>query len=86
MAYPFGGHPTLEMFIEYAKGNGCIVTSIGRISKNGVPYTALVIENTQGGYLTIADPDMSERLTPHMISQYQRRLGLKTPFPSAPEP
>ncbi len=86
MSFPFGGHPTLEMFIEYVKANGCEVTTIGRLTKSGRPYTACVLVNPAGGVLTLPDPDITERLSPYMISQYQRRLGLKTPFPSAPEP
>ena len=33
----------------------------------------------------MVNPDMKEHLSPSMVSYFQRRLGMKTPFPGEPE-
>lgn len=85
MSYPFGGHPTLKRFIEYAKEHGCDVQVSVRSTCSGRAYEAVVINNPNGGQLTVPNPDYDERLTTSVISNYQRRLALKTPFAAMPE-
>jgi hypothetical protein len=39
----------------------------------------------KGGRAVLVDPDLNEHLAPSMVSYLQRRLGVKSPFPAAPE-
>lgn len=44
-----------------------------------------VTNGTSGARIAIPDPDLMERLTPSMVTHYQRRLGIKTPFAELPQ-
>ena len=85
MSAPFGGHPTLRRFLEYAGENGCTVRTVVRSTRKGMSYESLEITNPEGGRVAIPNPDFDERLVPSMVSFYQRRLGIRTPFASQPE-
>ena len=56
-----------------------------RETRIGRAYTALVIRGPGGASLTIANPELTERLSPSVVTNYQRRLGIKTSFASDPE-
>jgi hypothetical protein len=85
MSFPFGGHPTLGRFVETAQEQGCTATLKTRARPDGRPYQTLVIENSHGGFVVIAEPDMDERLVPSTVSYYQRRLGISTAFAAEPD-
>jgi hypothetical protein len=85
VAFPFGGHPTLKRFIEFAVEQGCKTIVFVRATKEGRSYESIRLENPTGGHVTIPNPAYEEHLEPSMVSHYQRRLGIKTPFAAAPE-
>ncbi len=86
MAFPFGGHPTLGRFLEWARDNGCTAEiKLRTHSTNGRPYKVLEITRAEGGHASIVNPDLQEHLAPSMVSYLQRRLGVKSPFPAMPE-
>jgi hypothetical protein len=85
MSHPFGGHPTLADFLDFAASQGCSVKKAVRSTKSGRTYEAWVIANPAGGTLTIPNPSFQEPMAPAIVSQYQRRLGIKTPFAEVPE-
>lgn len=85
MAAPFGGHPTLERFVEWVTENGCFSEIKVRDRTNGQPYRSLEITNPSGGRVVIANPDMTEHLAPSEVAYLQRRLAIKTPFAATPE-
>ena len=86
MAAPFGGHPTLARLIEWLETAGCKVELKQRNHAiTGQPYQSLEITNPAGARTVFVNPDMDERLAPSMVSYFQRRLGMKTPFPAEPE-
>jgi hypothetical protein len=85
MAHPFGGHPSLVEFLDFAVSQGCVTQKVVRATARGRTYVALVVTNPLGGTLTIPNPQFEERLSPSMVSQYHRRLGIKTPFAEKPE-
>jgi predicted PhzF superfamily epimerase YddE/YHI9 len=86
-AAPFGGHPTLEHFLEWARQNGCKAgTKVRAHSISGQPYKVVEITGPQGGRVVIAMPDLQERLAPSQVAHLQRRLGLKSTFAATPEP
>ncbi len=81
MAFPFGGHPNLRKLIEWAEQNGCEIIMQNRTRKNGQSYRALVIQKTGTTVsMTIVNPDWDELFLPTMVSNVQRRLGIKMPF------
>lgn len=86
MSYPFGGHPTLERFIEWACQHGCTLENKVRSRSSGEAYELMIIRNGDGARVVIAKPDMAERLAPSQVAYLQRRLAIKTPFASTPEP
>ena len=56
-----------------------------RQTESGRAYEALQIRNPQGGRLVIPEPVLDEHLSPTVVANYQRRLGLNTPFASTPD-
>jgi hypothetical protein len=85
MAFPFGGHPTLKRLLEWLTEQGCKSEIVFRINKQGRTYQALQIVNPKGGKAVIVEPDFDEFLAPSMVSYFQRRLCIKTPFAAQPE-
>jgi len=86
VAVPFGGHPTLEHFIDWATENGCTAQIQTRVhSVTGQPYRSLEVTAPTGAQVALVDPDLSEHLAPSQVTYMQRRLGLKSPFPATPE-
>jgi hypothetical protein len=86
VAVPFGGHPTLQSFLDWATENGCTAKIQTRIhSGTGQPYQSLEVSAPSGAQVAVVDPDLSERLAPSQVAYMQRRLGLKSPFPATPE-
>jgi hypothetical protein len=54
-------------------------------SITGQPYRSLEITSPTGSRAVLVNPNMNEHLAPSMVSYFQRRLGMKTPFPGEPE-
>jgi hypothetical protein len=85
MAFPFGGHPTLKRLLEWLTEQGCKSEIVFRINKQGRTYQALQVVNPNGSRVVLIDPDFDEYLAPSMVSYFQRRLSIKTPFAAQPE-
>jgi len=49
MAHPFGGHPTLARFVEFAQGHGCAAKVYYRTAKSGRAYQVLRINGPGDG-------------------------------------
>lgn len=87
MAVPFGGHPTLEQFLEWATKNGCKAVPKKRThSIHRRTYEVLEITGPDGAQVAIANPDLQEHLAPSEVSYLHRRLGVRSPFPASPDP
>lgn len=86
MSFPFGGHPTLRRFVEWLVQLGCTATVFVKTTKNGRSYQVLRILNPKGGHVEMAEPDFDELMMPTMVSQFQRRLCIRTPFAELPQP
>lgn len=87
MAAPFGGHPKLERLVAWlTSAGGCKATlTVRNHAITGQPYQSLEITSPTGSRAVLVNPDMNEHLSPSMVSYFQRRLGMKTPFPAEPE-
>lgn len=83
MSVPFGGHPRLRDFVEWAtRDGGCTGQVKTRAhSQTGQPYQSLELTAPSGAQVALADPDLDERLAPSQVTYLNRRLGLKSPFP-----
>jgi hypothetical protein len=83
---PFGGHPQLRGFIEWAEGVGCTVEiKVRTHAVHGRPYKSLEITGPKGGHVAVANPDLDEYLAPSIVAYLQRRIGVRSPFPATPE-
>jgi hypothetical protein len=85
-AHPFGGHPTLGDLVEWVKQNKCKSEMKVRTNNAGRAFTSLEIFGPTGGSVAIANPDLNERLAPSQVAHIQRRLAIKLPYASTPEP
>jgi hypothetical protein len=86
MPVPFGGHPTLQRLVDWLISAGCKAElKVRNRAVTGQPYQSLEITSPTGSRAVIVNPDMNEHLSPSMVSYFQRRLGMKTPFPAEPE-
>jgi hypothetical protein len=86
VAAPFGGHPKLARLVEWLQSVGCKADiKIRNHAITGQPYRSLEIVSMTGSRAVMVDPDMDEHLSPSIVSYFQRRLGMKTPFPGEPE-
>lgn len=85
MPVPWGGHPTLDRFMEWAKENGCAAETKVRTDQTGRAFTSLEMTGPHGGRVAMVVSNMDERLVPSQVAYLQRRLGIKTPFAATPE-
>ena len=85
MSVPFGGHPTFDRFVEWAKENGCTVETKVRTDPSGRAFTSVEMINPKGGRAAMIASDVMERLVPSQVAYLQRRLAIKTPFAATPE-
>jgi len=85
MAFPFGGHPTLEQYLEWLRSEGFQYKSGYIVNPtSGKSLTVIQIENAEGKILTVTGLEMNERLAPSVVERFDRRLGVKSPFASKP--
>lgn len=80
MAFPFGGHPRFEEYLEWARReHGCTYKS-GYSDVDGALETFVHVENPANGKHVIYFAKMKEFLPPSAVSHLDRRLGLDSPF------
>jgi hypothetical protein len=77
MAFPFGGHPTLAEYIEWARTQGCTTFS-GVDTRQSIPVTKITAPS--GKWVIEAGTLQTDRLTPTTIGRLDRRLGLVSPW------
>ena len=80
MSAPFGGHPTLGEYLDWAYRFAECTVQTGFI--NGRPCKKIVAPS--GRWVTIVDKHERERLAPTTVDYFDRRLGIKSPFASLP--
>lgn len=82
MAAPFDKFPSLRTYLDWARNEaGCTV-------QEGVNGTCRVymITAPSGAFIVEAAIPDDEGLHPLKVSNLDRRLGIESPFPKAPEP
>lgn len=85
MAAPFGGHPTLARYIEWARGEGCTAQSGIRSDEEGrVQSLTRIVTADKKKWVIVVGVGHQEHLAPTMVGYLDRRLGLTSPFASMP--
>jgi hypothetical protein len=84
-AAPFGGHPTLAEYAEWARQQGCIIEQ-GLNIKGGRAISVTKIVAPSGKWVIEVGTQHDDYLVPTTVNRLDRRLGLRSPFPSMPHP
>ena len=81
MSFPFGQFPTLREYVGWSNQQGCSTGSF-LVHEDGICVTVQVLRNQKNGkHVLVSGIGMTERLLPSQIANYDRRLGLDSPFP-----
>ena len=79
---PFGQHPTVSEYVEWAKKEcGCTVKQGIANNGSGTVSTVWLISAPDGKFVSIV-ATWDERLITTKVAQLDRRLGFDSPFPS----
>jgi hypothetical protein len=80
MSFPFGGHPTLEEYLNWARSVGCTMTDGLWTDAYLVPHKTITVDAPTGGWVSLIDPNLKEILLAGQIGNYDRRLKLTSPY------
>lgn len=78
-AHPFGGHPTLADYTDWARDQGCRVDSRAHLA-GGRSAKVTRIVAPSGRFAIEVGTNDDEILVPTAVGRLDRRLGLKSPF------
>lgn len=82
---PVGGQPTLGEYLDWARKQGCQVDQrVVRLGGHAIRVTKIIAPSGRGVIESGTQDD--EYLVPTSVDRLDRRLGLKSPFPSIPHP
>jgi hypothetical protein len=82
---PAGGHPTLAQYIAWAEQQGCQV-SHRRVRNNGRSVCVTKFRAPSGRGVLEVGTELTDYLVPTTVDRLDRRLGLRSPWPSIPHP
>lgn len=86
MSTPFGGHPTFAQYIGWAIKQGLDVKSGVAQNADGDTDRVTVISSQDGKrWVVVVGIDQREFLVPTTIAQFDRRLGIESPWFSIDE-
>lgn len=81
MAAPFGGHPTFGAYLVWARDvHGFRAQTGFGADPDGRSHTVTRISKTDGPTVVVVGVDQKEHLTPTMVGNLDRRLGVTSPF------
>ena len=81
VAYPLGGHPTLNEFVRWAERQKFLVNDGILPDADGKPDKVIRVEDPASGrFVFIAVVGEGERLSPTYMAYLERRLGVRTGF------
>lgn len=84
MSFPFGGHPTLAMYLHWLREQGFSAKSGVASSISGRAIPIIRITKSEGPTLIIVGLGQNKHLTPTQLSNFDRRLGVECPWFTAP--
>jgi hypothetical protein len=81
MAFPFGGHPTLAAYIDWARTehNFRAQSGYGQ-DRRGKTHTVTKIYKDGGPSVVVVGIAQNDRLAPSQVGNLDRRLGLNSPW------
>ena len=79
MSFPFAQAPTLIDYIGWCNQQGC-TTKSAYDREDGTMITVQVLESRSGRHVVISGIAMNERLLRSQVANFDRRLGLESPF------
>jgi hypothetical protein len=83
-ADPVGHCPTLGDYLRWARGFGCAVQT-GFVRINSALVTTTRIQSPDGSRSVLdIGTEQTDYLAPSMVGRFDRRLGVRSPFPSVP--
>ena len=82
MSFPFSEQPRLNEYLRNAEKLGCTVRSGVTTDPDGRPCSAIYVLAPNGKHVVIVDMLESERLAPATVAYYDRRLDMKSVYPS----
>lgn len=85
MTVPVGGHPTLAQYIDWARSQGCQVSHRTVKGKGRTVRVTKFIAPSGRGMIETGT-ELDDYLVPTTVDRLDRRLGLKSPWPSIPHP
>ena len=81
MSSPFGGHPTFQQYLEWARTEaGCEIKQGVIQDDEGRPFNITKIVAPSGKHVIEVGIQHTEFLVPTTIGRLDRRLGLTSPF------
>jgi hypothetical protein len=80
VAFPFGGHPQFQEYLEWARREHGCAYQCGFTTIDGKVETFVSIDNPAKGTHVIYFAPMTESLTGNAVGHLDRRLGLDSPF------
>jgi hypothetical protein len=85
-AHPFGGHPTLARYIEWARENHCDCQSGYGTDEDGRTQPLIRIVAPSKKWVILTGVRQTDYLVPSIVGYLDRRLGLVSPFFSVDDP
>ena len=84
MAGPFGGHPTLQRYLDWLREQGFHYKT-GYVELYEITFSLVTVQDAKGDDVyNIGDVAMDEYLTPSQVSYYDSIFGVSSPFPKTP--
>lgn len=81
MAFPFGGHPTLADYLVWARDQHGFAAQSGYAhTELGKTVSVTRVSKPGGPSLVISGLSQTERITPTQIGNFDRRLGINSPW------
>ncbi len=81
MAFPFGGHPTFAMYMQWAREtHQCKAASGFAADSSGKTHTVTQITAPDGKSVAVVGTKQTEHLAPTMVGYLDRRLGIESPW------
>jgi hypothetical protein len=84
MAGPFGGHPTLQTYLDWLRRKGFRYKT-GYVDLADRPVSLVTVQDAAGkDVFNIGDMPMGERLAPSQVSYFDSIFGVDSPFSKTP--
>lgn len=85
MAGPFGGHPTLQRYLDWLRGQG-FQYKTGYVELEEMTIPLVSVQDADGNdVFNIGDVPMEEHLAPSQVAYFDSIFGVNSPFAKPPK-